>query len=89
MKATRIGADKVFLISTEEISKDILPQTGKEDKPTYTLISGSTKDISKKLRSEIQKMRKEYVHKKVKNIKELLSNLRLERGPFRSFTIRP
>jgi len=88
MKATRIGADKVFLISTEEISKDILPQTGEEDKPTYISISGSTKDISKKLKSEIQKMRKEQVHKKVNNIRELLLNLKLERGPFRMFTTR-
>lgn len=89
MKATRIGADKVLLISTEEISKDILPQTGDEDKPTYISISGSTKDISKKLKSEIQKMRKEYVDKKVNNIKEILLNIEFERRPYRSLTIRP
>lgn len=79
MKATRLGADKVLLISTEPISKDILPQTEEATKPIYVPISGNIKDISKNLKSEILKMREQYVIKKLKNMGEIISRLDFER----------
>ena len=88
MKATRIGADKVLLISTQEISKDILPHTEDDEKPSYIPITGSTKDIAKKLKSEIKKMRKNYVTNEVREIKEIISRLVLDRSPFSGHILR-
>lgn len=90
MKTNRISADeklgakadKVLMISTEQISKDILPGEKVEDDSEeidYIPLSGDLEAVRKKLVELIEKSRREYKKKRLRDLtRHLVGSLSLE-----------
>jgi hypothetical protein len=90
MKTSRISADqklgavadKVLMISTEPISKDILPEEKVEDEYEeidYIPLSGDLEAVRKKLVELIEKSKREYRKKRLRDLtSHLIRGLSLE-----------
>lgn len=84
MKASRINedeeaeakADKVLMVSTEPISKDIVPtpqkgaKTKKDKEPEYVFITGNTEAIKQELIKVIRKSKRRHKREKMKLLSE-------------------
>lgn len=83
MKASRISSDekymvsvdKVLMVSTEPISKDILPEEKTEDsyeEIDYIPVSGDLETIKKKLVGIVEKSKREYKRRRMRDLSGLL-----------------
>ena len=85
MKVSRINedeetdaiVDKVLMVSTEPIPKDIIPTEEKEEeeKPKYLFISGDGEEIKKELVQTIRKARQKYRRERRKELSLLLLDI--------------